>query len=685
MKVQSSICLLGIILCHEASAFYLPGVNPQSFASGDVVKLKVNKMTSAKTLMSVDYYRLPFCQPEGGPKMDNENVGEFLAGDRIESSPYRLQMKKDMYCEQVCITNFGRGEHEAVRPNKVVQAIRKNYHNNWIVDNLPSVFKVEDPETITTRYWGGFPVGYVGGNDQKAYINNHVNIEIMYHPVEMEVDEFRVVRFTVEPFSIQHSFEPLQDNDDDTNEDDTNDDDTNEEGKGTKVAKFIKPIMSCAAGNKKVHTNYYMVEAAGPQLASGKVLFTYDVIWKENKELKWTNRWDIYLSMDNAIPAKVHWLSIANSLVIVGVLSAMIAAILVRNLRCNSSKYSRLGTDVENAEDLKEFGWKSVHADVFRPPSFSPLLLSCACGTGAQILAMSFLTIIFSIMGFLSPSNRGALLMAVLLLYVTMGGIAGYVTARLYKTFNGKSWQQATALTAFGFPGICFLFFILLDHLAVTKGSKDAAPFEAMVTLLVLWFGISTPLVFFGASIGYKQDAIEFPVNTSSIPRQIPDQPWFLRIPFTLVIGGMLPFAACYVELLFILASVWEGQYYDVFGILLLVFFILLLTSAEITILTCYWQLCQENYHWWWRSFCTAGSIALYIFFYSFMFFREEFEANEFATYMLFFGYMGLVSLGLFMMMGFVGVASLLWFNKTIFRSMKIIKNEEYNILQEEA
>jgi len=133
------------------------------------------------------------------------------------------------------------------------------------------------------------------------------------------------------------------------------------------------------------------------------------------------------------------------------------------------------------------------------------------------------------------------------------------------------------------------------------------------------------------------------------------------------------------------LASVWTGQYYDVFGILLLVFFILLLTSAEITILICYWQLCRENYHWWWRSFCTAGSMALYIFFYSFMFFREQLVANEFATYVLFFGYMGLVSLGLFMMMGFVGVASLLWFNKTIFRSMKILKNEEYNILQEEA
>merc|ERR1719222_1267919 len=113
--------------------------------------------------------------------------------------------------------------------------------------------------------------------------------------------------------------------------------------------------------------------------------------------------------MDNAIPAKVHWMSIANSLVIVIVLSAMIAAILVRNLRRDFARYNKLATDEEKAEDLEEFGWKLVHADVFRPPTYSPLLLSVACGTGAQILCMSFLTIIFSSMGFLSPANRGAL------------------------------------------------------------------------------------------------------------------------------------------------------------------------------------------------------------------------------------------------------------------------------------
>jgi len=671
MRRTAARALLGVIVLgfghQHASGFYLPGVNPQSFGVGEPVKLKVNKMTSQKTLLPVEYYKLPFCAPDGGPQMDNENLGEFLAGDRIESSPYWLKMMTEMYCEQVCITNLGRAEQKGAAPNKVVRAIRKDYHNNWIVDNLSAASKAEDEKNVITRYYQGFPVGFIDEKTQKAYVNNHVNLEIEVHKVETEADKYRIVRFYIEPFSIAHEFEPADDVDDDK------DNVEGEEGP-FRVAVITNPIRSCDPQySKKNHTSYDMVYHTGhsPQVASGKVLFTYDVTWKENKELHWASRWDIYLSMGGFIPAKVHWLSIANSLVIVFVLSAMIAAILVRNLRRDYARYNKLATDEEKAEDLEEFGWKLVHADVFRPPTYSPLLMAVCCGTGAQLLCMAVFTIVFAAMGFLSPANRGALLMAQLLLYVLMGSVSGYTTARLYKTFKGKSWQNATTLTALGFPGIAFGVFFVMDMLALTQGSSDAVPFTTMVVLLVLWFGISTPLVFFGAYFGYRQDAIEFPVNTSNIPRQIPDQPWFMGIPFTLLVGGILPFGACFVELYFILSSVWMDQYYYVFGFLLLVFLILLVTCAEITVLFTYFQLCGENYHWWWRSFCTSGSTAIYVFVYSFVYFKQL-EANSFATYMLYFGYMGLASLGLFLMTGAVGVFSSLWFNKVIFASIKI-------------
>ena len=47
--------------------------------------------------------------------MDNENLGEFLAGDRIESSPYQLRMKVEMYCQQVCISNLGKAEQKGMK------------------------------------------------------------------------------------------------------------------------------------------------------------------------------------------------------------------------------------------------------------------------------------------------------------------------------------------------------------------------------------------------------------------------------------------------------------------------------------------------------------------------------------------------------------------------------------------
>mmetsp|Transcript_4848 Transcript_4848/g.11567 ORF Transcript_4848/g.11567 Transcript_4848/m.11567 type:complete len:676 (-) Transcript_4848:170-2197(-) len=664
-------CLALVALSnHACHAFYLPGVNPQSFADGESVKLKVNKMTSSQTLLPVEYYKLPFCQPPEGAKMDNENLGEFLAGDRIESSPYVLNMKKEVYCQQVCVADLGKAEQAGMKKNKVVRAINHGYHNNWIVDNLSAASIVEDDTSVTTRYWQGFPIGFIHEETQKAYIHNHVNIEIMYHPVDKitndEEQKYRVVRFTVEPFSVKHEYQELP-------PDITADHDTSELQDDVKI---INPIKSCddtIPKSDREHTTYDMVIGPGVKLqpASGDALFTYDVTWIENDELHWASRWDIYLSMDNAIPAKVHWLSIANSLVIVFVLSAMVFAILLRNLRQDLARYNRLATDEEKADDLEEKGWKLVHADIFRPPTYSPLLFSVCCGTGAQLLCMTFWTILFSAMGFLSPARRGALLMAELLFFVLMGSVNGYVTARLYKTFKGKAWQNATLCTALGFPGLCFGLFFFLDLIAWGYGSSDAVPFTTMLVLIVLWFGISTPLVFVGAYFGYKADAIEYPVKTSNIPRQIPDQPWFMTWPFTVIIGGLLPFGACFVELYFILASVWMDYYYYVFGFLFLVFFILIITCAEITLLFNYFQLCNEDYHWWWRSFTNAGATSAWVFLYSFWYFRKL-EANTFATYVLYFGYMGLASLGLFLMTGFVGAMSTLYFNKTIFGSLKV-------------
>jgi transmembrane 9 superfamily member 2/4 len=628
------------------------------------VKLRVDKLTSTKTLMPLDYYILPFCAPEGGPEVMNQNLGQFLAGDRIQTSPYYLEMKKDMYCEQLCVANLGRAELPNVAPNKMVKAIRKDYHNNWIVDNMPSASKTEDYQSITTRYWSGFPVGFLDKNTKLAYVHNHVNIEIMYHPVKNESGRYRVVRFTVQPFSIAHDFEPYEDG---------------EEGmKGDRALPLVgtikNPIASCAS-KSRVHTDYDMVAANGrhPQLASGPVLFTYDAIWIENHELEWASRWDIYLNMDNQVPAQVHWYSIANSLVVGFILCAGIVAILVKNLRRDLSRLNDgYATDGESgAKNSNEPGWKALHADVFRPPSFSPMLLSVCCGSGSQLLSTSFFTIVFAALGFMSPARRGCLITRALHLYASLGVVNGYVSARLYKAFTGKSSHRVTRLASLLFPGIAFGVFSIMNFIAWGNMSTLSVPLMSYMAVLFLWFGIATPLVYAGAMFAFKHDRIEFPIKATSVPRPIPRQPWLLSAPCALLMGGILPFASLYVELYYIMASTWKGIYYYVFGVLLIVFIILLVTCAEVAVLLNFAQLRKGDHRWWWRSFTNAGATALYVFAYSILYF-QELEANAVSTYIMYFGYMALASLFLFLLMGTVGVASSFWFNKQIFGTLKV-------------
>ena len=102
------LTLLGLGLLPVAhGAFYLPGIAPEDFAGGDEVSVAVNKLNSVKTQLPFDYYRFNFCAPET-VQNKNENLGEVLAGEKIESSPYEFFMGKNEYCK------VGNGQADAL-------------------------------------------------------------------------------------------------------------------------------------------------------------------------------------------------------------------------------------------------------------------------------------------------------------------------------------------------------------------------------------------------------------------------------------------------------------------------------------------------------------------------------------------------------------------------------------------
>ena len=162
--------------------------------------------------------------------------------------------------------------------------------------------------------------------------------------------------------------------------------------------------------------------------------------------------------------------------------------------------------------------------------------------------------------------------------------------------------------------------------------------------MLLLWGAINTPLVYVGSYFGFKTTPPETPVRTNKIPRQVPPQPWYMSPWFSALVGGVLPFGAVFIELFFILTSMWLHQTYYIFGILFLVYVILVLTCAEITIVLCYFQLCGEDYRWWWRSFFTSGSSALYGEFIYFWLFLVIF--GYFWLFLVIFGFFGYLRMG---------------------------------------
>lgn len=161
-------------------------------------------------------------------------------------------------------------------------------------------------------------------------------------------------------------------------------------------------------------------------------------------------------------------------------------------------------------------------------------------------------------------------------------------------------------------------------------------------------------------------------MRINQIPRQIPEQPWYLRLWPSVLMGGILPFGAIFIELFFILNSLWAHQVYYMFGFLFVVGGILIFTCAEVTILMCYFHLVAEDYRWWWRAFMTAGASAVYVFAYSVVYYVQTGSSGNSNSAALYFGWSLVMSMLMFLGTGFVGFYACWYFVRKIYASIKI-------------
>ncbi|GAB4828185.1 Transmembrane 9 super member 11 [Ancistrocladus abbreviatus] len=649
---HSKIWVMVVCLMFQVGyGFYLPGSYPHKYAVGDTLSVKVNSLTSIDTEMPYSYYSLPFCKPAEGVKDSAENLGELLMGDRIENSPYQFKMYTNETEIFLCKTKALSADEFKLMKKRIDEM----YQVNLILDNLPAI-RYTKKDGFFLR-WTGYPLGI---KVQDAYyLFNHLKFTVLVHKYEetnvarvmgtgdaveviptggaSDAPGYMVVGFEVVPCNFQHDLNAV---------------------KNEKMHEKYPSKINCDPGTVTM-----------PIKENQPVVFTYEVSFVES-EIKWPSRWDAYLKMEGA---KVHWFSILNSLMVITFLAGIVLVIFLRTVRRDLARYEELDKEAQVQLNEELSGWKLVVGDVFRAPSH-PALLCVMVGDGVQILGMAVVTILFAALGFMSPASRGTLLTGMLFFYMILGIAAGYVSVRLWRTIgcgNQKGWVSVSWKAACFFPGIAFLILTILNFLLWGSHSTGAIPFSLFLVLILLWFCISVPLTLIGGYFGARAPHIEYPVRTNQIPREIPPQ----KYPsWLLVLGaGTLPFGTLFIELFFIMSSIWMGRVYYVFGFLLIVMILLVAVCAEVSLVLTYMHLCVEDWKWWWKAFFASGSVAIYIFLYSvnyLVFDLKSLSGPVSAT--LYLGYSLFMVLAIMLATGTVGFLSSFWFVHYLFSSVKL-------------
>lgn len=615
--------------------FFLKGVLSgeldHKYKGGDEVDLWVNKVGPyANPQEAYEYYTLPYCAPES-PRLHNHpkshSLSEILGGHSLRHSGHDLifpENKKNSKYREECTTKPLTGE-EAERFSK---AVREQWFYQMYLDDLPVWGMVgeilpameEDKKTDS--------------EELLPYVYTERSLVISYHE-----DRITKVDLHSDPSSLKRAIE------------------------GT-VLKF------------QMH-----------------------VTWKHTDEVQFHTRFDRYL--DHAFfKHQIHWFSIFNSFMMVLFLTGLVALIFLRTLRRDYARYSRQtesesllekGHTKDATDDMMESedrGWKQVHGDVFRAPPFLPLF-AALLGTGSQLFVLILAVVLFAVAGPIHGDvyeERGKILHAILLGYGLSSVVAGYVSGSYYKLFASTlkqdtiGWQATLLFTVLLLPLTVVSIFSFLNMVSVYYDTINTIPFMAIIKLFFLWIFVSVPLGVLGTLLGRHANlskglttkANSFPCRVNTIPRPIPDSPWYGQPLYLVPLCGILPFGSIFIELYYVLTSLWNYKFYHVYGFMLGMYAILIIVVGMTSIISTYFCLNAENYHWQWNAFFSGASMSLYVFLYGVYYFVVKTQMHGFLQTSFYFGYMTLIALNLGVLCGTLGHWSSTKFVRTIFGNVKV-------------
>lgn len=626
----SLIYLLTILSTYQTTAFLLPGIAVNDFSPNDFISVRATRLTSSTSSIPYSYFSVPFCQPSEIFQAQPISIAQILVGESVYPTAYDFAFNRNDHCKLLCVINFAALPPRAMK--RLVHRIDEGYVAHLHVDDLPVITRFISDNNLSSLHLGHV-IGFKRNNTY--YLNNHLSFKILIHHPSLSSgeaidqltsasDTSRIVGFEV----TAHSFKHFVNND------------------GT-----LNSTVCDSPNPPPLHIH-----------ENARVAFTYDVTYVPTT-IAWSTRWDTIVN-SNPKMKKVKTYAIINSVILSLFLTAVVAIILLRTLVRDFNRYSI------DTESTSHTGWRSIHTDVFRPPAMAPFLAVCV-GTGAQVFAMVAFSMFLVLIGFISPSTRGGLLSIFLSFWLLTSFVSGFVSSRIYTSIpTNVPRSLVTAATAIFLPGLAFAIFIGLNVIMYAVESPGRVPFHSLILLAFLWLFVSIPLVFVGDRMARRRKPINFPSPTSKHLRPIPPPRGGVSPIFYSIIAGILPFSTVFMELVYILHAIRGSNVYYIYSALVAVFSLLIITCAEMSIVSTYITLSAEDWasHWH-TSFWGGASGGAYVFLYCLYFaFTQQTTSRIPVVGLLVFMSWSLVLSGAFSLMcGAVGFLSSFVFTRKIY------------------
>jgi len=617
------------------------------------IELWVNKVGPyANPQEAYEYYKLPFCAPDtkhhpeksGGSGRWNEwkslSMGEHLGGHALRHSGHDiLFMAKKV--PETCTTKALTKE----QADEFAHAIQHRWFYQMYLDDLP--------------VWG--MVGEMLPKVDQLSIKDKDDLERLDHMTELddsEVGDLHPYVYTTRNLIISYNNDQV-----------------------VKVDLTSDPKS-------------LILVKEGVQLE-----FHLHVQFESTTE-EFHSRFDRYLDHE-FFKHPIHWFSVFNSFMMVLFLMGLVALILLRTLKKDYARYGLIHDleDGEIDEDDKEAlmhekvedaGWKQVHGDVFRAPSLLPLFAALV-GTGAQLVILTFGVIFFAVLGPIHGEvheERGEMMQAILICYAFSTIVSGYTSGRYFKEYyptvarsgknsgQGNLWQATMGLTIILLPSVTCLIFVVLNSVSLAYGTINSIPFMVILKLFFLYVFVSVPLGVVGTLLGRHSSAgsaTSFPCRVNAIPRPIPqDVPWYGKPSGLIPLAGLLSFGSIFIELYYVLTSLWNYKFYHVYGFLFGVYAILTIVVSMTSIIVVYFCLNAENYLWQWTAFGSGASTSAYVFLYGVYYYVFKLQMHGTLQFCFYFGYTALISISLGLLCGTLGHAAANKFVRAIFQNVKV-------------